>query len=91
MNNNLIEFTATIFYIFSGDSDLYVVDVGQSVPSSTVSHDQITRLLSRNNFDSRMLWKNVKSTVRQIEQEDAVLITDDTIQEKPYVLTNIDV
>ena len=47
-------------------------------------HDQITRLLSQSNFDSRMLWKKVKSTVRQIEQEDAVLIIDDTIQDKPY-------
>lgn len=48
------------------------------------SHDQVTRLLSRNHFYSKTLWQKVKATVREIEQEDAVLIADDTIQEKLY-------
>ncbi len=48
------------------------------------SHDQVTRLLSTNDFTSKTLWGMVKSTVRQIESEDAVLIFDDTIEEKPY-------
>ena len=47
-----------------------------------VSHDQITRLLSKQEFTSKNLWKWVKSTVRQVECEDACLIFDDTIQEK---------
>jgi hypothetical protein len=45
-----------------------------------VSHDQITRLLSEQEFSSKNLWKEVKSTVRQVESEDACLIFDDTIQ-----------
>ncbi|WP_133309569.1 IS701 family transposase [Parashewanella spongiae] len=48
------------------------------------SHDQVTRLLSTNEFTSKTLWGMVKSTVRQVEEDDAVLIFDDTIEEKPY-------
>ncbi len=48
------------------------------------SHDQVTRLLSTNEFTSKTLWGIVKSTVRQVEEDDAVLIFDDTIEEKPY-------
>ncbi len=52
------------------------------------SHDQITRLLSRNEFNSQMLWQFVKPVVRQIEQPNGVLIFDDTIQEKPFSKEN---
>ena len=47
-----------------------------------VSHDQITRLLSKQEFTSKNIQKEVKPTVRQVECEDACLIFDDTIQEK---------
>ena len=53
-----------------------------------VSHDQITRFLSQEEYTSKDLWLQVKETVRQIEQEDGVLIFDDTIQEKPYTDEN---
>ena len=53
-----------------------------------VSHDQITRLLSKQEFTSKNLWKWVKSTVRQVECEDACLIFDDTIQEKQWTDEN---
>ena len=49
-----------------------------------VSHDQITRFLSKNDFSSRTLWKEVKSTVRKIESDDACIIFDDTIVEKKW-------
>jgi hypothetical protein len=49
-----------------------------------VSHDQITRLLSEQDYTSKNLWKEVKSTVRSIERDDGVLIFDDTIQEKAW-------
>jgi hypothetical protein len=49
-----------------------------------VSHDRITRFLSERTYTSKDLWREVKSTVRQVETEDAVLIFDDTIQEKAY-------
>jgi hypothetical protein len=53
-----------------------------------VAHDQITRFLSAEEFTSKDLWALVKPTVREVEQEDAVLIFDDTIQEKPYTDEN---
>jgi hypothetical protein len=53
-----------------------------------VAHDQITRFLSTEEFTSKDLWTLVKATVREVEQEDAVLIFDDTIQEKPYTDEN---
>lgn len=53
-----------------------------------VSHDQITRMLSSQEFTSKDLWQAVKSIVRQVETEDAVLIFDDTIQEKAWTDEN---
>jgi len=48
------------------------------------SHDQITRFLSDEEYTAKDLWQEVKATVRKVEREDAVLIFDDTVQEKPY-------
>lgn len=49
-----------------------------------VSHDQITRFLSSEEFDSKQLWKMTKKTAREIESEDGCLIFDDTVQEKAW-------
>ena len=59
-----------------------------TVMEGEVSHDQITRLLSKQEFTSKNLWLEVKSTVRQVEQEEACLIFDDTIQEKQWTDEN---
>jgi hypothetical protein len=50
----------------------------------TVSHDQITRFLAKQQFTSADLWLLVKPTLRQIQHPDGVLIIDDSIEEKPY-------
>ena len=49
-----------------------------------VSHDQITRFLSAQEYTSKDLWQQVKRTVRSVERDDGVLIFDDTIQEKAW-------
>ena len=49
-----------------------------------VSHDKITRFLSAQDYTSKELWQQVKSTVRSVEDEQGVLIFDDTIQEKAW-------
>ena len=49
-----------------------------------VSHDRITRFLSAQDYTSKDLWQQVKSTVRMLEHDDGVLIFDDTIQEKAW-------
>ena len=59
-----------------------------STVDGAVSHDQVTRFLSREDYDSKTLWQQVKPVVRAMEQPDGVLIFDDTIQEKPYTDEN---
>ena len=49
-----------------------------------VSHDRITRLLSKQDYTSKDLWLQVKAMVRSVESAQGVLIFDDTIQEKAW-------
>ena len=59
-----------------------------SIVEGAVSHDQVTRFLSREDYDSKTLWQHVKPMVRAIERTDGALIFDDTIEEKPYTDEN---
>jgi hypothetical protein len=59
-----------------------------AVLDGEISHDTFTRFLSKREYSSKDLWKEVKSTVREIEQEDGCLIFDDTIQEKAWTDEN---
>lgn len=54
----------------------------------SISHDKITRFLSSKAKTSKDLWQFVKPVIRQIETEDACLIIDDSIEEKPYTDEN---
>jgi hypothetical protein len=56
--------------------------------SGSVSHDQIQRLLSKEASSAADLWQIVKPYVRQIQQDDGVIIIDDSIAEKPYTDEN---
>jgi hypothetical protein len=56
--------------------------------SGEVSHDQVTRFLASQAKTSADLWRVVKPFVRRIERDDAVLIIDDSIEEKPYTDEN---
>ena len=53
-----------------------------------ISHDQVSRFLRRNNFDSKDLWADVKPTIRKHDRSGGVLILDDCIEEKPYTDEN---
>ena len=53
-----------------------------------VSHDRITRFLSRQDYTSKDLWRQVKAMVREVENAEGVLIFDDTIQEKAWTDEN---
>jgi len=53
-----------------------------------VSHDQVTRLLSKKDYDSKDLWIAMKKEVREIEDDSGVLIFDDTVQEKKHSKEN---
>ena len=74
-------------YLISNNG--YATATGLSaMMNNEVTHDQITRFLSKNEFTSKDLWGKVKSTVRKIESEEACLIFDDTIQEKKWTDEN---
>jgi hypothetical protein len=49
-----------------------------------VSHDRITRFLSKQDYTSKDLWIQVKAMVREVQDAQGVLIFDDTIQEKAW-------
>lgn len=74
-------------YLISNNS--YATATGLSAMlDGDVSHDQVTRFLSERDYTSKDLWRQVKSTVRQIERETGCLIFDDTIQEKEWTDEN---
>jgi hypothetical protein len=54
----------------------------------TISHDRIQRFLAHKEFTSGDLWQLVKPHVRAVQQDDGVLIIDDSIAEKPYTDEN---
>lgn len=87
-----MDFVCPIFDLYSD----YLL-VNQAQPTATrlselvegkLSHDAITRSLSQQDYGSKQLWQSVKPFLLEVAQEDAVLIFDDTVQEKPYMATN---
>jgi hypothetical protein len=52
------------------------------------SHDQITRLLSKESYDQKQYWSHIKPLVRQLEDDEGIIVVDDTIEEKPYTDEN---
>ena len=52
------------------------------------SHDQITRFLAQEEYSPKAYWRCIKPVLRQIEDDNALLIIDDTIEEKPYTDEN---
>jgi hypothetical protein len=71
-------------------SEYLIASFGQTTATglsklvSHLSHDQITRFLLGEPFTDKDLWRIVKPHVRRVQSEDAVLIIDDTVEEKPY-------
>ena len=81
MNKELLETYSD--YLISSFS--YTTATGLSgLLDGAISHDKITRFLATEDFDAKTLWKTVKPLVRKYEQAAAVLLVDDTIEEKPY-------
>jgi len=76
-------------------TDFLISTVGQAtgtglslVSGGVISHDQVSRLLSKNSFDSKALWLAVKTTVRSHENEEGCLVFDDMVAEKAYTDEN---
>lgn len=58
------------------------------VLNNEISHDMVTRLLSSGFISSQRLWSMVKPICEEIEDENGVLIIDDSIEAKPYTDCN---
>jgi hypothetical protein len=54
----------------------------------SLSHDKITRFLTSETFDSKLLWTKVKPLVREFENSEGCLIFDDTVIEKAHMDEN---
>ena len=70
-------------YLISSFNYTTATDLSKALKGA-VSHDKVTRFLSKEELDSKQLWLLTKTVVRQHERDDAVLIFDDTIEEKPH-------
>lgn len=74
-------------YLISSFS--YTTATGMSAMlNGSISHDQVTRFLSADDYTSKNLWHLVKPTLREIESDDGVLVFDDTVEEKLYTDEN---
>jgi len=69
-------------YLLSSFGATTATGLSRLVPQ--LSHDQVTRFLSGATLGKKELWLLVKPQVRAVQSEQAVLILDDTVQEKPY-------
>ena len=85
MDKNLLELYSD--YLISSFSYTTATDLSVLLEGS-ISHDKITRFLSHEQYSSKDFWLLAKPMVRKIESSDAVLIIDDSIEEKPYTDEN---
>lgn len=53
-----------------------------------ISHDRVTRFLSKGEYGSKELWEIAKPFIREYENNDGALLLDDSIEEKPYSKEN---
>jgi hypothetical protein len=81
MDKKLLELYSD--YIISSFGQITATGLSRA-SSGMISHDKITRFLSEKELDSKQLWKLVKPLVREKEEENGVLIVDDTIENKPH-------
>ena len=76
-------------------SDYLISSFGQTTATGLanllqggLSHDQVTRFLAGKARTSADLWKIAKPFVRRIQSDQAAMIVDDSISEKPYTDEN---
>jgi hypothetical protein len=72
-----------LYYLISSFNQVTATGLSSALKGN-VSHDQVTRFLSEEDMTSKQLWLSVKPVLRQHEEDDGVIIFDDTIEEKPY-------
>ncbi len=73
-------------YLISSPGGLTTAVSMSKMLGDKLSHDKITRFLSKGDYDSKYLWQQVKPMVQELSssEEEIVLSFDDSIQEKCY-------
>ena len=74
-------------YLISNVSYSTATGLARMLPQE-VSHDQVTRFLLNNEFNSKYLWKKVKPIIREFQNEDGIIIFDDSVGEKEFTDEN---
>ena len=77
-------------------SDFLFANLSQATATSfsealdgKISHDKFSRFLRAGDYDSVLLWKNIKNDIESLRhQKKAILSFDDSIIEKPYTKEN---
>jgi hypothetical protein len=85
MNNTLFDLYTD--YLISSFGATMATRLSELV-EGPVSHDQLTRMLAGTKQGSADLWQRVKPQVRKMEREAGVMISEDSIEEKPYTDEN---
>lgn len=49
-----------------------------------LSHDQITRFLGKEELSQKEFWNLIKGYYKDVQDDDGILIVDDTVEEKPH-------
>lgn len=87
-----MECTLSLYTAYLLSAPKYATATGMSEAlGGAISHDKVTRFLAQSYFDSRTVWKAAKPLIRQqvpVEDEQGVLIMDDSICEKPHTDEN---
>lgn len=81
MNRTMLELYSDFLIASTG---LTTATALSAMTDYAVSHDKVTRFLSKERLGHEEYWKLIKPLIRQIESEEGVLCIDDTIEHKPY-------
>lgn len=55
---------------------------------NSISHDRISRMLSRKELTQKEYWHAIKGLLRKVESSKGIIKVDDTIEEKPHSTEN---
>lgn len=87
-----MECTLSLYTAYLLSAPKYATAKGMSEAlGGAISHDKVTRFWAQSYVDSRTVWKAAKPLTRQqvpVEDEQGVLIMDDSICEKPHTDEN---
>ena len=81
MNKDLLDLYSD--YLLSSFSLATATGLSELVDQA-YSHDQITRMLGSQTFSQKQYWQLIKPVIRQVQSDQAAILVDDTIEEKPH-------